>query len=82
MVDEVWIRVGSLAIGRFVARASAHACDPQHGRISRAAATGSSAFHRARTLFIVIRSGKKQTAGPSTTQFAKCANCFAQDDTS
>src|SRR5215469_8635229 len=43
----------SFEIGRLAARAIAHARDPQHGNTSRAAASVSRAFQRARTGFII-----------------------------
>jgi hypothetical protein len=41
-------------MGRKEASAPAHACDPQQGNASLAAASEGSEFHRARTLFIIV----------------------------
>src|ERR1700755_329753 len=54
MLSDVSIRKDSSAMGRRLASATAHASEPQQGSASRAAASGSSEFHRARTLFIVL----------------------------
>src|ERR1700760_3132968 len=49
-----WVWAWLWPMGRRLASATAHASEPQQGSASRAAASGSSEFHRARTLFIVL----------------------------
>jgi hypothetical protein len=48
------IREVSSAMGLREASAAAHAWEPQQGSASQAAAAGSSEFHRARTLFLIV----------------------------